>query len=839
MATALPSASDAPASPPGGGAMLSAYAQDVPSGDLFADADPAVAGKWTLAARRLVRMSQAAHGNIQEQVAREIQELGLTFRLLGDEEERSWPLTPMPLIIGSAEWDAIADGLVQRAELIETVLADIYGPQSLVAGGHLPAALVAGAPHFAPQMLGVTPPGGHYLHIYAADLARGPNGEWRVLADRTRLATGIGHALENRIAISRATGSLLTDMHTRRHAQFYGDLRQGLAADSVRDEPRIALLTPGPFNQSYPEQAQLARYLGLPLVEGRDLTVSNGRLFVRTIAGPKRIDALWRWIDTDLIDPMVFNAHSRIGVPDLAQAWSEGGLLVANWPGVGVIEARAFSAFMPRLATKLLGAPLKLPNVATWWCGQDKEAEIVASRFESLVISSAFGRAVNGLPGGRTRAGAHFSADERAALMQAMAARPVDYCAQEIVQLSTTPVLGDNGFAPRPFTLRAFLARDGQGRWQVMPGGFARLSSSGDLRTSLMGKGDLSADVCIVDDQAMAQDTLLVDGVSPAIRRSGGILASQAADNLYWFSRYGERAEMTVRVIRALVGSPIDVDGGTGRDPATTRRLVDILVQWGAIAAKDAASDTERSVVELCGAALGEKLLYGGVAALVRRNRDIGRGLRDRMSTDFWRVANRPVPGFDADSSESILNAANSLIERFSSLGGLAAENMVRSPSWRFLDIGRRLERALNTCRLARQFAGRGALADDLGALLDLCDSQIIYRTRYLTVPMPLPVIDLVLLDPHNPRSLMFQIVRIEKHLANMPVLVDNGVPERPLRETRALLAELQSHEAADVTAKWVQQIETRLLGLSDAVSQRYFLQFDKPERSGQESLLA
>ena len=819
---------------PGFDDVLSQYAPSVPRGDLFADARPDVAAKWATVAARLLRLSQGAHGNIQEQVAREIQELGLTFRLIGDEDERAWPLSPMPLLIGTEEWNEVAEGLKQRADLLEGILADIYGPQTLVADGHLPAAVVSGSPHFVPKMLGVAPGGGHYLHVYAADLARGPDGQWRVLADRTRLATGIGYALENRLALSRSTGTLLSEINTRRHAGFYGDLRRGIAADCHRDEPRIALLTAGPYNQSYPEQAHLARYLGLPLVEGRDLTVIDERLFVRTIAGPKRIDAIWRWIDTHHIDPLAFDSRSQIGIPDLFQAWSRGGLTVANWPGGGVVESRAFSAFMPRLATKLLGQTLKLPNVATWWCWQEGEASIVAQRFDSLVISSAFGGHVEGLEGGRTRAGADFSPAEKEALLAAMALRPIDFCGQEIVNLSTTPALIEDQFVPRPFTLRAFVARDGQGQWQVMPGGFARLSSSGDLRTSLMGDGDLSADVCVVDEIPVQQESLLGTGASPAIRRLGGILSSQAADNLYWFSRYGERTELTVRLIRCLLGSPIDMDGGAGRGPATIARLVDMLVQWGAIPAKHA----KASLAHVCSAALAERRLPGGVATLTTRTRQIGRGLRDRMSTDFWRVANRPVPFFVADRSESLLNASNILIERWSTLGGLAAENMVRSPSWRFLDIGRRLERALGTCRLARQFAGEASEVDDLSALLDLCDSQIVYRSRYLTGPMRVPVLDLVLLDPHNPRSLLFQLVRIAGHLAELPALVENGVPERPLRETRAMLAELQSLEATEVTPKVLQRLESHLLTLSDALSQRYFLPVERPDRSAQGNLL-
>ena len=408
-----------------------------------------------------------------------------------------------------------------------------------------PLPVIAGSRYFARKMVGLKPQGGNYLNVCAFDLARGPNGQWRILADRLRLATGIGYALENRLALSRSTGPLLSAINTRRIAGFFAALRAGIARNCPRERPRIALLTPGRFNQSYPEQAHLARYLGLPLVEGRDLIVMNERLYVRTIAGPRRIDALWRWIDTNALDPLSFDARSAIGVPDLFEAWAHGGLEMTNWPGVEVLESRAFAAFMPRLSKILLGEDLLLPNVATWWCGQPDEAKQVLARLDELLVGPAFGQEVEALPGGAMRPGADLSPAERLALAAAIERRPMDYCGQEIVHLSTSPVLIDDHLAPRPFTIRAFVARDGNGQWVVMPGGFARLSSSGQLLTSLMGEGDLSADVCIVDDVAEAQPAAAV-AAAPAVRRGGGILASQAADNLYWFGRYVERAEATL-----------------------------------------------------------------------------------------------------------------------------------------------------------------------------------------------------------------------------------------------------------------------------------------------------
>ncbi len=814
---------------------LDAYPADATAGDLFRGAAPRVAAKWHVMANGLTALSEEGASSIHEQVARHIVDLGLTYRIAGDEDERNWPLTPMPLIVGAKEWAGIERGLIQRVALLEKVAADIYGEQRLVRDGHLPAALIAGSRYFARKMLGVKPRSDHFIHVYAADLARGPHGQWRILGDRVRLATGIGYALENRLALTRSAGPLLSDITARRLANFFGEVRDGIARDCRRDRPRVALLTPGRFNQSYPEQAHLARYLGLPLVEGRDLSVSENKLYVRTIAGPKRIDAVWRWIDTTALDPLSFDSRSELGVPNLFDAWARGGLEMANWPGVEVLESRAFSAFLPRLCNLLLGEQPLLPNVATWWCGQPGEARIVRDGLDEMVVASAFGQPVEGLGGSEPRAGASLSAAERETLLEAMRYRPMDYCGQEIVNLSTTPVLIGDSFAPRPFTVRAFVARGPNGQWSVMPGGFARLSSSGDLLNSLMGEGDLSADLCVVDDVPLARHSATVLGDTPAIRRGGGILASQAADNLYWFGRYCERAEATVRIVRSILGNSIEADGGYARDAEVRRSLVNLLYMWSAIDAGTAMA----SFTRVCGAVLTENALPGGVARLMRESRAVGLSLRERFARDFWRLVKQPMPWIDPDRPESMMSAAMMLIEHFSALSGLIAENMVRGPAWRFLEIGRRLERALSICRIGRQLSPSTEQADALSVLLDLCDSQIVYRSRYLTVPLRDPVLDLVLLDADNPRSLISQLLRIDEHLAALPPLTEDNVPEPQILAARALLAPLQSMTVDAVTDDHLQAIEAGLLALSDTISARYFLQFEKREDRVQGNLLA
>ena len=820
---------------------LAYYCGD-PDGDLYCAAPAEVAAPWRQFVAGLAQQNGGDLAGAQARLDRHVEELGLAFRLTGDDKERPWPLGPVPILIGAQEWAGIVAALVQRADLLEAVLADLYGAQSLVRDGHLPAAVVSGSPHYARRMVGLPPRGGHHLKVCAIDLARGPTGEWRVLADRVRLAVGIGYALENRLALVRATGGLLAAAGARRQAEFFDALREGIAADCARADPRIALLTPGRFNQSYPEQAHLARHLGFSLVEGRDLVVRDGQLFVRTIAGLKRIDALWRWINSRDIDPLNFDTRSRIGVPGLLSACESGQLAVANWMGSGVVESRAMSAFLPRLCQHLLGEPLALPNAATWWCGGPRERDYVLDHLDDLVLGSSFRTPVALLPDGATRAGASLTAEDRRRLRDAMARRAMDYTAQEIVQLSTTPCLVGNRLEPRSFTLRAFLARDASGAWQALPGGLGRVSQHGDLRTSLMGLGDWSCDVCIIDPSGSARAAPASPPGAPAVRRAHGLLPSQAADNLYWFGRYAERCVETGRAARTLLetASVAEADEDAGH---TARRLAELLARWGAVGWR-AVDDTP---LALAAQAIGDADQPNSVAALHGKTHELALLLRDRLSRDAWRTVGRPLPGFAADSAESLIAAGDAMVERGAALMRLIGDTMSRSEAWRFLDLGHCLERAALLLQAVQVLAldpeavpppGRAASAEDLSALLDLIDAQALYRSRYLATPFTAPVLDLVLFDPLQPRGLIFQARRIVQHLEALPGLRPDGRADAPLRLARQIYARIEALEAESVGADAPGALLDLLGQLSNAIGRRYFLQADPQPRRNAGTLL-
>ena len=806
-------------------AWFTAYCGDRPHGDVLCTARGRDVAAWRLALEELAGVGEGLD-DARDRAQRQASDIGIGFRLAGEGEERPWPLSPLPLLIGTAEWAGIADAIVQRAELMETIAADIYGAGRLVSDGYLPAALVTGSPWFLRPMVGLAPPGGKHLHFYAADLCRGPGGDWRVLGDHVRAAAGAGYALENRLAIARTLGGLQTGLNIERHAPFFAGFRDGLAAVCRRAEPRIGLLTPGRLNPSYAEQAHLARYLGFLLVEGADLAALEDRLYVRTIAGLKRIDALWRRVDERLLDPLAFDATSTIGVPGLIDAMAAGNVVLSSSPGAGMLESAALQAFLPRLVTRLTGDGLKLPNVATWWCGAPAACATVIEDLDRMVIAPAFGVATAALPDAKPVLGSTLSAQARSALLADLARRPQDYVGQEVVRLSTMPIVQEGALTPRPFTLRVFAARDASGAWIVLPGGFARIGEHPDARHAVMGEGMWSADVCIHGPDAVPPVSLLPSPDSVHLRRNPGTLPSRAADNQFWLGRYLERGEALLAAIRVLLGHSIGADAGAALPPDTLWRLARLIASTGAAPMPD---DVGRaSLMATARAALEDPDGFASVRASNRLACAIGAGSRDRLSADMVRLLVAPYP-----TGGQLIDRAGTLQRRYAALAGLSAEHMARTDGWRFHDLGRRIERASTATAILRMFGQADASADDLSTLLDLANSQISYRQRYLTGIARVPVVDLVALDPGNPRSLAYQVAAIADHLAKLPVLDDSGLAEPQQALAAELVASLAATRAVEIDDALLHMFGLRLAALSDAVARRYFLHGAEPLRAG------
>jgi uncharacterized circularly permuted ATP-grasp superfamily protein/uncharacterized alpha-E superfamily protein len=752
---------------------------------------------------------------------RHLRDSGVFYRVYEDPADavRPWPLSHVPLLIDATEWQELQAGLIQRARLLEAILADIYGPANLVREGRLPAAVVAGNPEFLRPMVGVAPPGGTHLRFYGVDVGRSPGGRWWVLGDRTQAPSGAGFALENRLALSRAMPDIYGAMRVERVAPFFQAFQASLSALNRRDDSPVCVLTPGPLNETYFEHAYLARYLGFLLVEGEDLTVQHDGVFIRTVSGLKRAEVLLRRLDSDFADPLELSARSRLGVPGLVQAIRDGTVAMANSLGSGVVEAHSMLSFLPALAPAVLGEDLALPNIATWWLGDPSVRADVLNRFDDLVIASAFSGDIPAHIERHTVIGKDLDPKLRADLMEAIGRRGIDFVAQEAVTLSTTPVWNNGQLVPRPFILRLLLAKTDDG-WRVMPGGFVRIADDLDARAVSLQQGGRTADAWILSDKPVVPTSLLPAPDRITINRSTGALPSRAAANLFWLGRYVERAEATLRLVRALVNRASETGDAAAELNAD---IVGLLRAWDA-----APQDLLNARPALVAAsALQQRALSGALPALAGTAQSAASAIRDRFSPDAWRALTDMVemiraPFEQRPSESAIFDRVNGVLRIIASFSGLAQENMSQLAGWRFLELGRRIERTLATCRFIRQFAYGTPAEGSLDVLLELADSQITYRLRYVMVAARAPVVDLVALDPANPRSVVHQLARIETHLAALPK-PDDGRLSPPEQIAAALATKLRTADVASISEDMLLDTEASLMKLSDVITSSYF----------------
>lgn len=788
--------------------------------DEMMDEHGALRAPWVRFFDELSGLGQEDMESRFEQFAGSLRHAGASFRVYDapGTGERAWPVSRLPLLIDAQEWRAIAAGVVQRAKLQEALLQDVYGPQTLISCGALPAAVVAGSPEFLRPLMGVRPRGGKFLRLYAADLSRGPDGRWWVMADRAQAPSGAGYALENRLAMSGAFAEAFGALAVARLAGFFQQFRASLAGLTQPGGVGVCMLTPGPMNETYFEHAFLARYLGYLLVEGEDLTVRDEVVYVRTVAGLRRADALVRRLDADFADPLELNAHSRLGTPGLTRAVRAGNVALANALGAGFVESRALLGFLPRLAQRLLGEDLLLPNVATWWCGQPSERQYVIDHLDELVIAPAFSLASN--TNSDVRLGADLKARDRARLIDALRRRGMDFVGQELVSLSTMPVWSEGRLAPRPFQIRVFAVATDEG-WTVMPGGFCRASAALDFRAISMQQGGVSADLWVTGEGASAH-SLLPAAADVPVKRHIGALTARTADNLFWFGRYLERAEATIRLIRAGHGRALLND----RNERTTAQLIsDLLADRGAIG-EEKPLLTRKVALN----ALTNPRLMGSAAGTVAAARRTASRLRERLSIDVVSAADELAEALSGVVRTRLgpIERADRAMRALSALAGLIGENMAQVTGWRFLEIGRRIERALNTADFVRSLGLETATPASLSALLELGDSSITYAQRYFVAHAQRPIIDLLLLDENNPRSCAYQIRKVHELVRLLPGEAPDDTPSHVFRLAERLSAETIASEADDVDAAFVERLSADLQSLSDALSERYLVNRDR-----------
>lgn len=706
-----------------------------------------------------------------QRAERRIRENGVTYNIYTDPlgQNRPWALDPVPLLVSPEEWRFIEAGIIQRAELLNLVLQDIYGERRLISNGDLPAPLVFANPAFLRPLAGIMVSQSSRLHLLAVDLARSPNGQWWVLADRTQAPSGSGYALENRTIVSDVLPDVFRTSNVRRLAPFFRAQRDALLGLGRSDNPQVVLLTPGPFNETYFEHAYLARYLGFPLVEGADLTVRDRRVYMKTVEGLRPVDVILRRVDDSFCDPLELRGESFLGVAGLVETINAGNAAVANALGSGVIETSAIMPFLPGLASKLLGEALKLPSVATWWCGQDHALKWVLDHLNQVVVKPAFPRR-----GMEPIFGADLANAETREISAQLRSKPYDYVAQEQVALSTAPVWDHGHLYSRSLVLRTYVLKTGDG-WVAMPGGLVRIAGA-DGPVVSMQKGGHSKDAWVLWDGPVDTFSMLRPRHQPLkLRRASTDLPSRAADNLFWLGRYAERSECIARLLRCLMTRVRRV---SGPELSCLLRLHACFDSRHATLPKDRLS-TARDLEEELISVMSDVGRPDSLASTIFELRRVGGQLRERLSTDMSRLVGQLEDVASVDDYMLFIEYSavlNGCLELLSAISGMERDNMTRGTGWLFMSLGRRLERAMYSVRQLRELTAPFDEASWplLDYLLEVADSSMTYRSRYFTTLQPVAVLDVLMADGTNPRSLAFQLSR----LADLYLQLPRRVPE-------------------------------------------------------------
>ncbi len=797
-----------------------------------ADTARAISAPWQRFLAPLDKVPNAREADLNTRMAnlqRQVRDNGITYNVYAsaDQPQRPWSLDLFPLMLGHSDWQQIEAGVMQRMQLLEHIMADAYGPQQLVLQGQLPAALVQGHPAYLPAMHGVAPVGGRYLSLAAFDLARGPDGCWWLLSQRTQAPSGLGYLIENRQIVSRLFPQAFEAFPVQRLAHTYRTLIDGIKVRSPAGaSAHIALLTPGPYNETYFEHAYLARYLGLSLVQGNDLTVRDQKLYLKTLQGLQPVHGLLKRVDDDWLDPLELRADSTLGVPGLLQAVRSGHVLVANTPGSGFLESNALLGFMPGLARELLGQELKLPAIPSWWCGEAAALQDVLPRIAGCVIKPTYPHHTD-RHSFEPVLGHRLSRQEQAEWAQRIVRDPDAHTLQSWLPLSHQPTWqtgpdGASSIASRPVVLRVFVVVDAQGGWQVLPGGLARLGTSDGIAS--MQRGGSSADVWVQTPTATGTATATqtqtqtpstapvppsattsIPAASDAVAQRQRLVTSRAAENLFWMGRYTERTENTLRLVRLS----LEILGSENQNLPCLLNFISHmatrhgLVRAGVPAAAQAHRVFERSLI----AGLWDQELATSVGFNLRSVRLAAASVRERLSPEHWRLleqaesrffqwvktpaTSQPAPDALPDTV-AVQRLLADTSQMLAALTGAQTDRMSRDDGWRLLSMGRHIERLEFLSHALSEAVQLGLIEEQAGfdAVLDLFDSTISFHAQYQQSRTPQALMDLLVTDPDNPRSLGWVAHTLRSRLKRMGHLAEGAT--LPLAERLPALIELR-----------------------------------------------
>ena len=832
---------------------LAAYRNaDLAGYDELLDASGEVRPQWRTFLSDLTGLSTQDVEQRSARLTRRVRETGIAYDIFADPKSSAqrWTLDLAPLIISASEWQALEKALIQRARLFDAVLGDLYGAQDLLRRGLIPAELAFSDTAFLRPACGVLPNAGA-LMFYAADLARGDDGQWRIIDNHSETLAGIGFALANRVVHTHVAGDLFKNSNARRLAPHFQNLQHALTMHSGRENARIALLTPGPHHEDYFSHSYLARYLGYLIVEGHDLKTRGTQVFLKTLEGLKEIDLIVRCIDGSASDPLELDPSGFVGTSGLLRVCRRSPNAVVNAIGSAFVQNRGLGPYLPELSRHVLDEDLLISDAPRLWLGDGEARRRVFGDLDKYVIRQAqegTGRPGRAAPGYNPQ---QLSVEERDKLRREIELHGAMLVAEERIGFSKAPVCEKGELVPKPFAARFYVSRTQDG-YKVMPGGLA-MTIDPSRAVALSAPDGQTRDVWVVSEQEQEPHVSLWRPrlATARVERSQRVIQSRVADDLFWLGRYSERADWTMRVIRGALRR-IEEDSGPVTGRLAVRKCLDVLLGRDNKIAKAEEGDGDDADIErLC-----TRLITSGVAprALERTSAGLYRVahlVRDRLSLETWQTLSKFRPG-DAWSTSlrkarpaEVLDLLDEGLASLAAFNGFMHENMTRNFGWSFLDMGRRIERAHDLSEavltLFTPLPDPDEVSSSLLLLLELADSFITYRSRYRLDPLLPLVLDLLLLDETNPRSLAYQLAAIARHLESLP----NAQRVAALPDDRRLIiALLTSIRLADVeamaqeeTGATLKQLMTEQLELlpelSNVISQHYFnLMDERPHRA-------
>ncbi|WP_431239923.1 circularly permuted type 2 ATP-grasp protein [Mycolicibacterium aichiense] len=714
----------------------------------------------------------------------------------------TWHLDAIPLVVSAADWETLEAGVLQRSRLLDAVLTDLYGERRAITTGILPPQLLFGHPGYIRAARGIENPGRHQLFMLGCDVSRAADGRFVVNADWAQAPSGAGYALADRRVVAHAVPDVYERIGPRPASPFAQALRLALieAAPEAAEDPVVVVLSPGIHSETAFDQAYLASVLGFPLVESADLVVRDGKLLMRSLGTLKRVDVVLRRVDADYADPLDLRPDSRLGVVGLVEVQRRGAVTVVNTLGAGILESPGLQRFLPQLAERLLGEKPLLDTPQLYWGGFDRERSHLVARLNTLLIKSTVG--------GETIVGPALSADQRHELTARIEAQPWQWVGQELPQFSSAPTdRYPGGLSAASVGMRLFTVSQ-RGGYAPMIGGLGYVLAPGNSAYAL--KTIAAKDVWIRPPTRAKADTLTAPPVElPSGTRS--ISSPRVLSDLFWMGRYGERAENLARLL--IVTRERYHEYRYRQDMDGSECVPVLLHALGVITGTE--TDAAGTYAEAVSAAqrtlwslTADRQRPGSLAHSVERLGLAARSVRDQMSNDTWMVlgaveralaeqAGSPR-GARIDDTQLAL-AQQQTLAGMLALSGVAAESMVRDAGWTLMDIGKRIERGLALSALLRATLTTVRSPDAEQTITEsalvVCESSVIYRRRNLGRVSVAAVADLVLFDPENPRSLVYQLERLRSNLRLLPGSSGSSRPERLVDEISTRLRRLDPAE--------------------------------------------